>query len=440
MHYKKNLVVPDRSSDDPEIKNDCGAEMSAPLSSKPLLRSSSANSKSRRPKGSGSIYKRKIGGAVKYAAYVTRNGVREYANGLFDTKPEALKALEALKQSTPQAKKLMTMSQWVRHLLQEDFNHAHVWASSTWVSAESYLRNHIEPSRLGDIRIDQILKRDVQGFVDGLVSKGLKPPTVRRIGAVVSRCLSAALDAEFIAVNPAFRVRYPLIAETERRTMTISESAHLPDLAWNVRLKVMLWTKVESGMRNQEVCGLKWEYVDRENCCLRPRTALTMATGVLEEKELKEKRKGKAIPISPELLEAILTMPRRSQYVFTTASGYPVLMDNFERDLRKIRKVAAEKKINLDGLTLHGLRSSFATNHVRMGTDIKSNSEMMGHHKPSYTLDKYVKTDEVTKRAAQDKLTDKLREARAAEPEWLPQVERMVRGTGFEPVTPTVSL
>ncbi|MFN3730269.1 MAG: hypothetical protein ACK4XJ_11220 [Fimbriimonadaceae bacterium] len=55
-----------------------------------------------------------------------------------------------------------------------------------------------------------------------------------------------------------------------------------------------------------------------------------------------------------------------------------------------------------------------------MGTDIKSISEMMGHHKPSYTLDKYVKTDEATIRAAQDKLTDKLHEARTAEPEWLP--------------------
>lgn len=440
MPQMPNIVVVNGSLGDPETRSGSGAATSAPSPSKPRRKSKSAGPKPRRPKGSGSIYKRKVGGVEKYAAYLTRNGVREYADGLFDTKSEALKALEALKKSAPQAKKLMTLSQWVRHLLEEDLNHAHVWASSTWVAAESYLRNHIEPSRLGSIRIDQILKRDVQGFVDGLVSNDLQPATVRRIGAVVSKCLSVALDAELIMVNPAFRVRYPLIPETERRTMSLSESAHLPDLAWNERLKVMLWTKVESGMRNQEVCGLKWEYVDRDGCCLRPRTALTMATGILEEKELKEKRKSKPIPISPELLAAILAQPRRSQYVFTTSSGYPVLMDNFERDLRKIKKIAAEKKINLEGLTLHGLRASFATNHVRMGTDIKSISEMMGHHKPSYTLDKYVKTDEATIRAAQDKLTDKLRAARAAEPEWLPQVQKMVGGTGLEPVTPTVSL
>lgn len=55
-------------------------------------------------------------------------------------------------------------------------------------------------------------------------------------------------------------------------------------------------------------------------------------------------------------------------------------------------------------------------------------------------LDKYVKTDEATIGAAQDRLTDKLREARAAEPEWLRQVQKMVGGTGLEPVTPTVSL
>jgi hypothetical protein len=77
---------------------------------------------------------------------------------------------------------------------------------------------------------------------------------------------------------------------------------------------------------------------------------------------------------------------------------------------------------------------------VRMGTDIKSIWEMMGHHKPSYTLDKYLKTDEATIRAAQEWLTDKLREARTADAEWLPQVQKMVGGTGLEPVTPTVSL
>ena len=402
-------------------------------------------SEKRRTKGSGCIFERKENGTTLYGGYLTRNGQREYVDGLYRTKKEVERLLTKLKGEQPQAKRSDRLEDWIRHLLDNDYNNPHVCASGTWVLTENHLRNHIEGTDLGGKRIALVVKRDVQLFVDSLVNKGLQPATVRRIGAIVSKALSMALDAGLIVANPAFRVKYPPIPETEKRTLTLGESAHLTDLVQSPRLKAMLRLKIETGMRQQEVCGLHWEYVDEENLCLRLKTALTDATGVLEEKELKERRKSKAVPISRDLLDLLLAQPRRSQFVFTTESGMPVSMDNFKRDLRQLKQRAAKKGINLEGLTLHGIRASYATNQTRLGADVKTVSEILGHHKPSYTLDKYVKTDEATKRAAQDRLMDKLMEAKARPAPWESQGAGqvqipMVGGTGFEPVTPTVSL
>jgi len=289
------------------------------------------------------------------------------------------------------------------------------------------------------------VKRDVQTWVDGLVEAGNAPSSVRRIGAVVSKSLSVAMDAGILKSNPAFRVKYPPIPETDKRTLTIEESAHFTELVKSPRLKAMFQLKIETGMRQQEICGLHWEYIDLDSRCLRLKTALSDATGVLEEKELKEKRKNKPIPISDDLITLLLEQPRRSQYVFTRANGMPVAMDNFKRDLAQLKARAKKKGLDLDGLTLHGIRASYATNQIRLGSDVKTVSEILGHHKASYTLDKYVKTDEATKRVAQDRLTDKLMEAKRQPSPWvpkeLPQIQlKMVGGTGLEPVTPTVSL
>ena len=412
------------------------------------LRQSKANAEKRRTKGSGCIFEREEGGKTLYGGYLTRNGQREYVEGLHRTKKEVEKLLAKLKKEPPKAKCSDRLANYIRYLLENDYNNPAVCSSGSWVLTETNLRTHIEGSKLGQKRIAMIIKPDVQDFVNDLSDKGLAPSTVRRIGAIVSKALSMALDAELVSANPAFRVKYPQIPETDKKTLTIEESAHFTDLVKSPRLKAMFRLKIETGMRQQEVCGLHWEYIDEDNLCLRLKTALTDATGVLEEKELKEKRKSKGVPISKDLLELLLEQPRRSQFVFTTDSGMPVAMDNFKRDLRQLKQRAKKKGIDLEGLTLHGLRASYATNQTHLGTDIKTVSEILGHHKASYTLDKYVKTNEATKRAAQDRLMDKLMEAKAKPAPWSSQgagqvqnpSTSMVGGTGIEPVTPTVSL
>ena len=48
------------------------------------------------------------------------------------------------------------------------------------------------------------------------------------------------------------------------------------------------------------------------------------------------------------------------------------------------------KKCNIDDYNFHILRHTFATNCVRIGMDVKSLSELLGHSNVNITLNKYV--------------------------------------------------
>lgn len=113
--------------------------------------------------------------------------------------------------------------------------------------------------------------------------------------------------------------------------------------------------------------------------------------------------------------------------MFTRANGMPVTMDNFKRDLARLKALAKKKGLDLEGFTLHGIRARYATNQIRLGSDVKTVSEILGHHKASYTLDKYLKTDEATNRVAQDRLTDKLMEAKRQPSHWVPKELRQIQ-------------
>ena len=82
---------------------------------------------------------------------------------------------------------------------------------------------------------------------------------------------------------------------------------------------------------------------------------------------------------------------------------------------------------------------TFITLNLVNGTNVRTVSELVGHSNPAFTLQKYARPTTALKEAAIDKLTDKWTEARAL-PESAILVQKMVGGTGFEPVTPTVSL
>jgi integrase len=131
-------------------------------------------------------------------------------------------------------------------------------------------------------------------------------------------------------------------------------------------LQMMLLT----GARPGEVLALRWEDVN------------TQWKGI----QIRDKVEGtREIPATPYMLHLLAALPRRNEWVFasaTSASGCLTEPNN--------PHTRACKAAGLEGLTLHGLRRSFASLTEWLETPAGVVAQIQGH-KPSATAEKHYK-------------------------------------------------
>lgn len=118
---------------------------------------------------------------------------------------------------------------------------------------------------IGDMYLDQIHQGTLQGFIESNRRDGLKGATVNRAIAVVRRILNLAArywrdenGLSWLGTSPLLRFvdwgdtrkPYPLSWDEQKLLFR-----HLP-----AHLLPMAQFKVNTGLREQEVCGLRWEW------------------------------------------------------------------------------------------------------------------------------------------------------------------------------------
>jgi integrase len=140
----------------------------------------------------------------------------------------------------------------------------------------------------------------------------------------------------------------------------------IPNTVIATALQVMLLT----GARPGEVLALRWEDVN------------TQWKGI----SIRDKVEGtREIPATPYMLHLLAALPRRNEWVFsspTSASG--CLTEPNTPHTRACRSAG------LEGLTLHGLRRSFASLTEWLETPAGVVAQIQGH-KPSATAEKHYK-------------------------------------------------
>lgn len=282
----------------------------------------------RRPKGEGTV--ERVG--QKFRARKTIQRQRVYG-ALRDTWAEADRdrvILEAPLSKTDGRD--MILSDYIKSLLLGRWGKgARASAKATWETDEAHWRNHIAPSTLGQTQLTDITRRDIQDFID---LQTCAKRTIRRIGAVVSKACSAALEDELLDRNPHVGVRYPKIEERQNRTLRALEAAIL--INPQTRMDAMVLVCLHVGLRRAECCAVEWEDVEPFQMFVRGS---------------KNERSKATTSITPEAYAAMMEQPRRSKYVFTTASGGPVSPDNFTRDWRSWRKEKwLDEKMRLERL------------------------------------------------------------------------------------------
>jgi len=288
---------------------------------------------------------------------------------------------------------------------------------------EAIINRHVGPN-LGHITLTQLEPSAIQqyygqalatGRVDG--KGGLSPRTVLHIHRVLHESLNYAVRQGFLIRNVAELVDPPKAKKAVMKTLTPEEVAKLFNAARNTVYYPVIYTAVNTGLRQGELLGLMWHDLDIELATLSVCRVLYKRKGVCQFKEPKSEHSRRRLDLSPSLCLFLRQYRSRkemerlvlgvtltgSDLVFGNADGTPMDPGTLTHNFAKIAR-----RVGLEGTRFHDLRHTFASLMLLVGVHPKIVSEMLGHSSVAFTLDTYSHVIPTLQEAAMRRLDEVL--------------------------------
>jgi integrase len=237
------------------------------------------------------------------------------------------------------------------------------WTSSLSENTRNSYRRQLAHAkqRLGRKRLEDISVADVQSFYAARLKK-VKVSTANVTLRVLKTCLERAVEWDYLEKNVAKRVKYRTEPEREDRYLHREEAERL--FAHAGDLRPMLEVAAYTGLRQGELCSLKWSQVS-----LKQRTIRLRGTGT-------KNKRGRTVPLSRRPLE-VLTQLHASRaaggHVFHWR-GRPVTKGTIDEQFPRIRKRA-----EVEDFRFHDLRHTAASWLVMAGVDLYEVQKILGH-------------------------------------------------------------
>ena len=160
---------------------------------------------------------------------------------------------------------------------------------------------------------------------DNGLGKGLSNATVRGIHMVLREALDSVVREGLIPKNPAHGTSPPKIYRNEKQVLTKDQlETFMKLIAGDEEWYDFFYTEIITGMRQGEICGLRWEDFDREKRTLRVVRSVDFVNKELVSGETKIED-GKRIIYLPVSLWRILA-DRQDQKTSFSAWIFPNLL------------------------------------------------------------------------------------------------------------------
>ena len=236
----------------------------------------------RRPQGDGTIRKRADGRWEGRIVVGHKHDGRPIFRSVFAKKQgELMGKLAELKEQYAGAEltedSSITLGEWLKRWMEE--YKKPILRSSTYTGYSTDISNHILP-HLGNKKLTQIRTADLQKHYNRLLEsgrirengtgKGLSNATVRGVHMILREALDSAVREGLIPQNPADGTSPPKIPRTEKQVLTQAQlEAFMKRLENDELWYDFFYTELITGLRQGEICGLRWEDFDRNNRTLR---------------------------------------------------------------------------------------------------------------------------------------------------------------------------
>lgn len=243
-------------------------------------------------------------------------------------------------------------------------------------------------SKIGGIKVDAVLRRDIESILRGLAST---PYQANRVRALLSKMFSLAVGWSMRTDNPMTGIpKHP--EESRTRWLTADELKSLfsalnlyPGQTAADAVRFIALT----GARRGEVLKARWSEFD-----------LTAGTWTRPSAHTKQKRDSR-IPLSPQaiaLLKARHDPQRENDLVFPGRNGAP------RSDLNRVWR-HCKTHAKLHDVRLHDLRHTFASHLVSAGESLVIVGSLLGHTQSATTM-RYAHIADAAQRKATDRIGD----------------------------------
>lgn len=355
----------------------------------------------KRGNGEGSVYKRKSDGKWCASAVVgnDENGkpVRKTVYG--KTRPEALERLDILLASAGKVEWIdaekIPMSEWLDEWL--DVTIKPRVKQTTYDSYKAMIDLHIVPA-LGKLALSKVQAMNVRRLIADM-AKGYSQRTCQYVHTVLNMALKQAVSDGLLKSNPCTAVKRPVPKKKNVLVLTTIQVRELLRRVHGTNWQAQVWVSWGTGMRREEVLGLKWEDIDFKKATVTICRALVCTSEGLELGELKNAASYRTITLPPEVMKQ-LKIHRFKQAGKKSEAGFAWQHNNlvFPRDdgspqnpkqyTRAFDRFATSLHFPA-GVSLHTLRHTHATNLLQAGVAIKAVQQRLGHATASMTLDTY---------------------------------------------------
>mgnify|MGYP002625544333 CR=1 FL=1 len=274
-----------------------------------------------------------------------------------------------------------------------------------------------------DVALCDLTPTMIQKWENGLLASGLAATTVIKYHRLLSETCKHAVNVDVLVKNPCNAVKTPKRQAPSPNSLTAEGYARLAatlDSMEPTPLVTAAAIALHTGMRQGEVCGMRWRCYDPKARTIQVEESIGVANGGTYSKAPKTKASRRTVPVSPQL--AAILERRRMAMVNELQEGeielrpeefgrlYVVgFIDGRFRDPLRICKEwkSMSGAFGLTGtqgraITFHDLRHSFATRAIAAGADVKAVAAVLGHTNAAITLNVYADADPESKRRATD--------------------------------------
>ena len=263
-----------------------------------------------------------------------------------------------------------------------------------------------------------------------MIEDGRASSSVRKNFNVLHSAVKHVVSTKRLRYDPLAGVRTPRIVVKEPNYLDAGNRAKLIsflDISQATPVNVGIPIALYTGMREDEVCGLRWMDVDLDQRIIHVRNVVARNKGKLYEKEPKTKSGKRDIPFGEDLERALRNRLANVRaecdmaHVSFSQGMYVIggLGDGSGKYMIP-RKLWADWKALADSLGLvgvmgrvpcfHDLRHTNATVATHMpGTDLKSVQMNLGHSSIKSTVDVYAGDDPEARRDIAQRTASALR-------------------------------